>query len=111
MGSCLNQDTRNRPTVVWKEFGKDKGLGKIVELEAEIAEVRRQERKMLNRLKAVFGSFQRHDVGYVVIGGIPSVIHGVPRATFDLDILIGAESFRTGPWRRSAARRGIMTGF
>ena len=43
---------------------------------------------MLNRLKAVFESFQRHDVKYVVIGGIASILHGVPRATFDLDILI-----------------------
>ena len=45
---------------------------------------------MLNRLKAVFESFQRHEVRYVVIGGIASIIHGVPRATFDLDILIDA---------------------
>jgi hypothetical protein len=29
-------------------------------------------------------------VKYVVIGGIASVLHGVPRATFDLDILIEA---------------------
>lgn len=46
---------------------------------------------MLNRLKDVFESFQRHEVRYVVIGGVASVIHGVPRATFDLDILIDAE--------------------
>jgi len=45
---------------------------------------------MLNRLRDVFKSFQRHDVRYVVIGGIASVLHGVPRATFDLDILIEA---------------------
>jgi hypothetical protein len=45
---------------------------------------------MLNRLRDVFKSFQRHDVKYVVIGGIASVLHGVPRATFDLDILIEA---------------------
>lgn len=47
---------------------------------------------MLNRLKDVFGSFQRHKVRYIVIGGVASVIHGVPRATFDLDILIDATS-------------------
>jgi hypothetical protein len=29
-------------------------------------------------------------VKYVVIGGIAAVLHGVPRATFDLDILIEA---------------------
>jgi tRNA nucleotidyltransferase/poly(A) polymerase len=45
---------------------------------------------MLNRLKGVFKSFQQHDVRYVVIGGIAVVLYGVPRATFDLDILIEA---------------------
>jgi len=45
---------------------------------------------MLNRLKGVFKSFQQHDVRYVVIGGIAAVLYGVPRATFDLDILIEA---------------------
>jgi hypothetical protein len=50
---------------------------------------------MLNRLKDVFGSFQKHEVRYIVIGGIASVLHGVPRATFDLDILIDATSENT----------------
>jgi len=45
---------------------------------------------MLNRLKGVFKSFQQHEVRYVVIGGIAAVLYGVPRATFDLDILIEA---------------------
>jgi len=39
---------------------------------------------VLNRLQGVFRSFQRHDVKYVVIGGIAAILHGVPRATFDL---------------------------
>jgi predicted nucleotidyltransferase len=43
---------------------------------------------MLNRLKDVFESFQKHDVKYLVIGGIAAVLYGIPRATFDLDILI-----------------------
>ncbi len=43
---------------------------------------------MLNRLQDVFRSFQSHDVRYVIIGGIAAVLYGVPRATFDLDILI-----------------------
>ena len=43
---------------------------------------------MLNRLQDVFKSFQRHEVKYLVIGGIASILYGVPRATFDLDILI-----------------------
>ena len=45
---------------------------------------------MLNRLQDVFASFQKHNVKYLVIGGIAAVLHGVPRATFDLDILIEA---------------------
>ena len=45
---------------------------------------------MLNRLQSVFKSFQSHDVRYVIIGGIAAVLHGVPRATFDLNILIEA---------------------
>jgi len=45
---------------------------------------------VLNRLQDVFRSFQQHDVKYLVIGGIASILYGVPRATFDLDILIEA---------------------
>jgi len=45
---------------------------------------------MLNRLKDVFASLQQHKVHYIVIGGIAAALHGVPRATFDLDILIEA---------------------
>ncbi len=45
---------------------------------------------MLNQLRGVFSSCQKHKVKYVVIGGIASVLYGVPRATFDLDILIEA---------------------
>ncbi len=47
---------------------------------------------MLNRLLDVFKSFQQHEVKYIVIGGVASVLHGVPRATFDLDILIEAST-------------------
>jgi hypothetical protein len=43
---------------------------------------------MLNRLQDVFRSFQRHEVRYVVLGGVASVLYGVPRVTFDLDVLI-----------------------
>lgn len=45
---------------------------------------------MLDRLQVVFECFQKHEVKYVVIGGIAAVLHGVPRATFDLDILIAS---------------------
>jgi hypothetical protein len=33
---------------------------------------------------------QKHNVKYLIIGGIAAILYGVPRATFDLDILIEA---------------------
>jgi len=47
---------------------------------------------MMNRLQDVFASLNKHDVKYVVLGGIAAVLYGVPRATFDLDMLIEATS-------------------
>lgn len=51
---------------------------------------------MLNRLQAVFASLQKHRVKYLVVGGIAAVLHGVPRATFDLDMLIEASGDNAG---------------
>ncbi len=45
---------------------------------------------MLNQLRGVYSSLLKHKVKYVTIGGIAAILHGVPRATFDLDILIEA---------------------
>ncbi len=45
---------------------------------------------MLNRLVDVFASFERHRVRYVIIGGVAAILHGVPRSTFDVDVLIDA---------------------
>lgn len=45
---------------------------------------------MLNQYRDVFRCLRKHDVRYVVIGGIAAVLHGVPRVTFNLDLLIEA---------------------
>ena len=45
---------------------------------------------MLNQLRGVYSSLHKHKVKYVTIGGIAAILHGVPRVTFDLDILIEA---------------------
>ena len=47
---------------------------------------------MFPSLRGVFASFESHDVRYLVIGGIAAILHGVPRMTFDLDILIAPTS-------------------
>ena len=64
---------------------------------------------MLNKLKEVFKSFQNHKVKYVVIGGIASILHGVPRATFDLDILIEASEENTKRLLNSLVDAGLGT--
>lgn len=64
---------------------------------------------MLNRLQDVFKSFQQHDVRYVVIGGIASILHGVPRATFDLDILIEATPENTDRLLHALLDAGLGT--
>jgi predicted nucleotidyltransferase len=64
---------------------------------------------MLNQLKDVFSSFQKHEVKYVIIGGIASVLHGVPRATFDLDILIEASPANTQALLTSLIEAGLGT--
>ena len=45
---------------------------------------------MLTRLPDVFRCLSAHDVRYVVIGGVAAIVHGVPRTTFDVDLLIEA---------------------
>jgi hypothetical protein len=45
---------------------------------------------MLHQLRDVFSSFQKQEVKYTVIGRIAAILYGVPRATFNLDILIEA---------------------
>jgi hypothetical protein len=64
---------------------------------------------MLRRLRDVFSSFQEHDVHYVTIGGIAAVLHGVPRATYDLDILIEATPENAQRLLRALNSAGLQT--
>ncbi|MHC4855737.1 MAG: nucleotidyltransferase [Planctomycetota bacterium] len=64
---------------------------------------------MLNRLQDVFKSFQQNDVKYVVIGGVASVLYGVPRVTFDLDILIEASAENAQKLLNALAEAGFGT--
>ncbi|MCX7886935.1 MAG: hypothetical protein N3B01_06750 [Verrucomicrobiae bacterium] len=64
---------------------------------------------MLNRLKDVFASLQRNDVRYVVIGGVAAVLHGVPRATFDLDLLIEPTTENAGRLLKALLEAGLGT--
>ncbi len=43
---------------------------------------------MIIRSKALFACLEKHNVKYVVIGGVAAILHGVPRMTGDIDLLI-----------------------
>jgi hypothetical protein len=45
---------------------------------------------MLHLLRDLFASFERHEVKYLVIGGIATVLHGVPRAMVSESALVTA---------------------
>lgn len=64
---------------------------------------------MLNRLKDVFASLRSRECKYVVIGGIASVLHGVPRSTFDLDLLIEATPENAGRLLEAFRKAGFGT--
>ena len=40
------------------------------------------------QLKDIFASFQRHDVKYLLCGGLAVNFYGIPRMTADIDVLI-----------------------
>ena len=64
---------------------------------------------MLDQLQNVFASFRKNDVKYLVIGGIAAVLYGVPRATFDLDILIEASTENTERLLKAMIEAGLGT--
>ncbi|MBI2264374.1 MAG: nucleotidyltransferase [Armatimonadetes bacterium] len=64
---------------------------------------------MLHLLRDVFKSLQERDVRYIVIGGIAAVLHGVPRATFDLDLLIDPSSENAGLLLAALSDAGLGT--
>lgn len=64
---------------------------------------------MLKQLRRVFASFQENDVQYVVIGGVAAILHGVPRATFDCDILIEASEENARRTLLALERAGLGT--
>ena len=64
---------------------------------------------MLDQLQTLFASFQKHDVKYLVIGGIAAVLYGVPRATFDLDVLIEPSAQNAEPLLKAMIDAGLGT--
>jgi len=38
----------------------------------------------------LYACLQRYGVEYIVIGGVAAIVHGVPRTTLDIDLLINA---------------------
>jgi hypothetical protein len=64
---------------------------------------------MLNRLKDVLASFEQNEVRYVVLGGVAAILYGVPRMTYDLDILIDATEENAGRLLKALDEAGFTT--
>ncbi|MCL5270919.1 MAG: hypothetical protein M1457_10320 [bacterium] len=64
---------------------------------------------MLHKLAGVFASLNENKVRYLVMGGIAAVLHGVPRATFDLDILIDPDPDNANRLLRALTQAGLAT--
>lgn len=47
---------------------------------------------LLDELEQIIGDLEANGIEHAVCGGLALTIHGFPRATFDIDILIRAES-------------------
>jgi hypothetical protein len=47
---------------------------------------------LLDELSQLISALDENEIEYAVCGGLALTIHGFPRATFDIDILIKAES-------------------
>ncbi len=43
---------------------------------------------MLRLYRDVFASLSRHGAEYMLIGGVAAALHGIPRMSFDVDLLI-----------------------
>jgi hypothetical protein len=44
----------------------------------------------------LFGMLARHDVNYVVVGGLALNLHGVERATMDVDLVVALDAHNLG---------------
>ena len=64
---------------------------------------------MLNLYLDVFKCLNRRKVKYVVIGGVAAVVHGVPRTTFDLDLLVEATPKNAAGLLKAFEDAGLMT--
>jgi hypothetical protein len=47
---------------------------------------------MTPSFREILEVLNRHEVEYIVVGGVAAVIHGAPITTFDLDVLIRVEA-------------------
>ncbi len=51
-------------------------------------------------IEELVGAFERHGVGYALVGGVAVNLHGVPRMTYDIDVVVRTDE----PSLRAAAK-------
>jgi hypothetical protein len=57
---------------------------------------------LYDELKSLIAIFDRSQIPYALCGGLAMAVHGIPRATIDIDVLITNEALASA---RSAARQ------
>lgn len=57
----------------------------------------------------LYKSLNRHKVRYLVIGGISAILHGMPRTTLDIDILIEPSENNTRNLLKALLDAGLYT--
>jgi predicted nucleotidyltransferase len=63
------------------------------------------------RPRDLYASFASHDVKYLVIGGVATILHGVNRTTVDVDVLIEATPANAEAALAALRELGLGTAF
>jgi len=63
--------------------------------------------KSQNHLKEFLVTLARHEVDFIVCGGVAAILHGVPRTTLDLDISVDMKPENLGRLFRAVEELGL----
>jgi hypothetical protein len=63
----------------------------------------------MTHLKQIFDSLQKHEVKYLVCGGMAVNLYGIPRMTADIDLLIGWDEQNMNNFEEAIAEHGYKS--
>ena len=63
----------------------------------------------MSQVRDVFVALNRSKVVYLLVGGLASVVHGVPRTTVDIDLFVRPTEANVGRSMRALRRVGLVS--